>query len=140
PMMRWGEGERGRRRVQGLRSNPGVALEDSLHPWLHLLAPPGSPRLRLTSPTRPETINLEPLDGSPENGRSFPMANAAIDEILQGSAQLRDGDRGAREKKPTDRFEREGRAEAQDARRHAAERGIGQAEIDQAVRELRRGE
>lgn len=68
------------------------------------------------------------------------MGKAAVDEILQRIDQLNDEDRCALEEKLTDRFEREWRAQAQEARRVARERGIGQAEIDQAVRELRRGE
>jgi hypothetical protein len=64
----------------------------------------------------------------------------AVDEILQRIDQLSDEDRCALEEKLTDRFERQWRSDAKEARRIARERGIGQAEIDQAVRELRRGE
>ena len=68
------------------------------------------------------------------------MGKAAINEILQRIDELSDEDRTELEEKLTDRFERQWRTEAQEVRRIARERGIGQAEIDRAVRELRRGE
>lgn len=68
------------------------------------------------------------------------MGKASVDEILQRIDELSDEDRSMLEEKLSDRFEQQWRAEAEEARRMARARGIGQAKVDRAVRELRRGE
>jgi hypothetical protein len=61
----------------------------------------------------------------------------AVREILERIDQLSESDRLVFEERLAERAEAEWRCEAESARRAAHERGIDQATIDRAIREMR---
>jgi len=65
------------------------------------------------------------------------MSEAAVEHILHQIQQLPEEDRLLLEQRLAEWAEAEWRREAEEARRIARERGLDQAAIDQAVRDLR---
>jgi hypothetical protein len=67
------------------------------------------------------------------------MSHVTVNEILQQIDQLPSEERMILEQELAQRAEREWRQAAEEARRIARERGLDQATIDEAVREVRYG-
>jgi hypothetical protein len=67
------------------------------------------------------------------------MSHGAVNEILEKIDQLPSEERMILEQELAQRAEREWRQAAEEARRIAQERGLDQAAIDEAVREVRYG-
>ena len=65
------------------------------------------------------------------------MSHVTVDEILQRIEQLPEEDRILLEQRLAQRVEAQWRRAAEEARLVAGEKGIDQATIDQAVRDLR---